>query len=368
MNLKYREILVHLILSVSFLMIPYVFIADEVFRFPDIWHSPHDRFTVAIYIMMLGFFYFNYYYLLPAFYLRKRVTAYFAIISAILVLLISYYYWMDFTPPHTFFNTPPTDHPRPFDMQHDMSDRPPFDIKGDMPPHPRFPKPAPMSQLSQLLFLYIIGILVSLFARVSRNLKKIESEKNKTALVYLKSQINPHFLFNTFNSIYGLAVKERADKTANGMLKLSGMLRYVLTETESDFVSLAKEIDYINNYVELQRLRMDASTNLRYTVTGDISNKLIAPMLLIPFIENAFKYGINPGVASDILVAISLDENKLQMIVSNKKTVEKKEAEKLGIGLDNTRSRLELLYPLKYSLHILENETDYSVTLKLNLS
>ncbi len=356
MSLKYREILLHVVLSLSFLLIPSIFSKGEIFHFPDLHHSPHDRFTVLIYLMMLGFFYFNYYFLLPAFYLQRRIVVYFSILLAVLVLLISYYYWMDFTPPRMFHGGPPPEY-------HPHHGMPPPGPHG-----PRFNKPAPMSQLSQLLFLYIIGVLVSLFARVSTNLKKIEAEKSKTALVYLKSQINPHFLFNTFNSIYGLAVRERADKTADGMLKLSGILRYVLTETESDFVDLVKEIDYINNYVELQKLRMEPNANLRYTVTGDYARKMIAPMLLIPFIENAFKYGVNPELPSDIRIDLDIKDQVLCLQIVNKKVVERKEAEKFGIGLENTKARLELLYPLKYTLEIKESEKDFAVILKLNLS
>ena len=112
----------------------------------------------------------------------------------------------------------------------------------------------------------------------------------------------------TFNSIYGLAVKEKADKTANGMLKLSDMLRYVLTDTQSDFVRLNKEINYINNYIELQKLRIESDTIIQYQITGNQNLHVIAPMLLIPFIENAFKYGINPGKESNIDIQIKIED------------------------------------------------------------
>jgi LytS/YehU family sensor histidine kinase len=206
---------------------------------------------------------------------------------------------------------------------------------------------------------------------VSRNLKNIESERNKTALAYLKSQINPHFLFNTFNSIYGLAVKEKADNTANGMLKLSGILRYVLTETQSDFVSLQKEIDYIQNYIELQRLRIDAKTNLKYQVSGNASDCVIAPLLMIPFIENAFKYGINPGIEAQISISISVQEKALELKVFNKKIVQRRDTDTPkgnGIGIENTKKRLALLYPQKYTLEIQETHNDFEVYLKLQLT
>lgn len=358
MRISVKSIFIHLLLSVSFLMIPYIFIAGELFRFPDLLHSPHDRFTVFVYILMLGFFYINYYYLLPALYMKKQVSRYYAIVTGILVVLILFYYWVDFTPPR-FFRPPP---PPRF---HDMLQRP-------LPPHPpHMHKPGAMSQLSQLLFLYIIGILVSLSARISRNLKNIELERNKTALAYLKSQINPHFLFNTLNSIYGLAVKEKADKTAGGMLKLSGILRYVLTETQSDFVSLSKEIDYISNYIELQRLRIDTRTNFNFQVKGETDKQMIAPMLLIPFIENAFKYGINPGIEAHIDIAIIVEGETLELHVFNKKIAERKDnsrPDQTMIGIENTKNRLALLYPERHQLDINEDFIDYRVMLRLNLA
>ncbi len=349
MILKSKHILIHLILSISFLMIPYVFIAGDMFRFPNVFHNPHDRFTLFVYFVMLGFFYFNYYYLLPTYYLKKQPITYFSIIAFILVFLITFYWWVDFTPPPIF--------------------RPPPPMIGGVPfPHRHLPMPPPISQLNQLLFLYIIGILVSLFARVNKNLKHIESERDKTALVYLKSQMNPHFIFNTFNSIYGLAVKEKADKTANGMLKLSDMLRYVLTDTQSDFVRLNKEINYINNYIELQKLRIESDTIIQYQITGNQNLHVIAPMLLIPFIENAFKYGINPGKESNIDIQIKIEDASLLLQVKNKIIVHNSSSEKMGIGIENTRNRLELLYPHKYILTLHETPTDYEVYLKIILT
>ncbi|MBK6329604.1 MAG: histidine kinase [Bacteroidetes bacterium] len=201
-----------------------------------------------------------------------------------------------------------------------------------------------------------------------QNLKHIESERDKTALVYLKSQMNPHFIFNTFNSIYGLAVKEKADKTANGMLKLSDMLRYVLTDTQSDFVRLNKEINYINNYIELQKLRIESDTIIQYQITGNQNLHVIAPMLLIPFIENAFKYGINPGKESNIDIQIKIEDASLLLQVKNKIIVHNSSSEKMGIGIENTRNRLELLYPHKYILTLHETPTDYEVYLKIILT
>ena len=128
--------------------------------------------------------------------------------------------------------------------------------------------------------------------KINSRLKLAEKEKVNAELSYLKAQINPHFLFNTLNSIYSLAI-EKSDYTATAVVKLSSMMRYVITDASHKFVPLEKEINYISNYIELQKLRIDSSIKLMYTVTGDISDKKIAPLVLISFIENAFKYGVN---------------------------------------------------------------------------
>jgi LytS/YehU family sensor histidine kinase len=222
--------------------------------------------------------------------------------------------------------------------------------------------------MMQLVFLYLIGIFISLFIRVKRNLNTIEHEKNNAELSYLKSQINPHFLFNTFNTIYSLAIKESADDTANGMLKLSGMMRYVVTESSSDFVPLQKELNYIHDYIDLQRLRLDKGVKLTYSLLGDAEDKQIAPLLLIPFIENAFKHGVNPDENSEITIQINIIEHELHLLVMNNKVrVNHTQNEQLGFGIDNTKTRLKLLYPSAHQLEILDTNNQYTVNLQISL-
>ncbi|GBL35591.1 uncharacterized sensor-like histidine kinase SE_0166 [Filimonas sp.] len=219
-----------------------------------------------------------------------------------------------------------------------------------------------------MLFLYLIGIFITLYLRIKMNLEAIEVEKNNAEISYLKSQINPHFLFNTFNSIYSLAIKENAERTANGMLKLSGMMRYVVSESSSDFVPLEKELTYINNFIELQKLRLDKGVKLNYELDGSFEDKRIAPLLLIPFIENAFKHGVNPDEDSSIIIRIIIDEDKLHLFVENNKVTTHHEMnEKMGFGIGNTRNRLKLLYPSNHTIVIIDTNRKYQVNLKLNL-
>ncbi len=196
----------------------------------------------------------------------------------------------------------------------------------------------------------------------------IEVEKNSAEVSYLRSQINPHFLFNTFNSIYALAIKENAERTANGMLKLSGMMRYVVSESSSEFVPLEKELSYINDFIELQKLRIDSGVNLEYALKGIPEGKRIAPLLLIPFIENAFKHGVNPDEDSSIRILIDIGEDTLHLFVENNKvSIHHEKNERMGYGIENTRNRLSLLYPSNHTLVIVDTSKKYQVNLNLKL-
>ncbi|MBK7762058.1 MAG: histidine kinase [Bacteroidetes bacterium] len=228
--------------------------------------------------------------------------------------------------------------------------------------------PPTMPLMNQILFLYLIGIFVSLYIRVKRDLEQMLIEKNQAELAYLKSQINPHFLFNTFNSIYALAIREHADKTADGMLKLSGMMRYIVTETNTDFVPLEKEINYVNDFIELQRLRLDKGIVLHYVLEGKIEDQQISPLILIPFIENAFKHGVNPDEASEISIHVNIQSNNLSLHVKNNKVHHSQVInDQMGFGIANTRSRLERIYAGKFQLDIHDSATQYEVDLKLKL-
>lgn len=231
------------------------------------------------------------------------------------------------------------------------------------------PMPPISDHISHTLFLFLAGLFVSMYIKVNSQLKQTQQEKINAELSYLKAQINPHFLFNTLNSIYALAIKEDAEQTAKSMLTLSGMMRYVVTEASSDFVPLEKEIKYIDDYIALQRLRLDKGVKLHYSVTGQANGNKIVPIMLIPFIENAFKYGVNPDEDSNILIFIELNENSIHLIVENNKVTTAKsiEAANSGYGIENTKSRLQLLYPNKHTLLISEDDKQYTVHLSIFL-
>src|SRR6185312_7161146 len=146
------------------------------------------------------------------------------------------------------------------------------------------------------------------------------------------------------------------------------MMRYVITDASHKFVALEKEINYISDYIELQKLRIDSSIKLTYSVTGDMSQKKIAPLVLISFIENAFKYGVNAEENSEIKIDIDVTKSYLHLRVFNKKVKTQKSAESTsGLGIENTQNRLQLLYPGNHKLVINNNANDFSIFLSLYL-
>jgi len=203
------------------------------------------------------------------------------------------------------------------------------------------------------------------------SLKK-ELGKSDANLGFLKSQINPHFLFNALNTLYGTALQEKADRTGEGIQKLGDMMRFMLQENMQDKISLSRDIDYLNNYIGLQKLR--TSTTVDILINTEIEEQFteleIAPMLLIPFVENAFKHGISLQSPSHIKVTLQTKNDILYFDVHNSihlKADNDPEKLKSGIGLENVRQRLKLFYPNKHELIIRESAKEFFVHLTLNL-
>ncbi len=193
----------------------------------------------------------------------------------------------------------------------------------------------------------------------------LENEKLISELAFLKSQINPHFLFNSLNNIYSLAY-QRSEKTPEAVLKLSEIMRYMLYESNENKVSLSDEIRYLENYIELQKLRFKDNTYIKFEVEGDTQNQKITPLILISFVENAFKHGVATDKQNPITIILNVKSNKLFFHVINKKNNQNKD-ETGGIGLQNVKRRLDLLYKGQYRFHIEDNEATYNCELYLNL-
>lgn len=201
---------------------------------------------------------------------------------------------------------------------------------------------------------------------------KKEADQSAANVQMLRSQINPHFLFNILNTLYGTAIQEGAERTAEGVQMLGDMMRFMLHENLKEKIPLTRELEYIRNYIHLQSLRINQSPTVAIkTELEDYQGEAtIAPMLLIPFIENAFKHGISLRDASFIIVILKVDNRQVRLEVSNSthpKPVNDTEAGKSGIGLDNVKQRLALSYPNSHRIAIQEALGKHKVKLEIDL-
>ena len=184
-------------------------------------------------------------------------------------------------------------------------------------------------------------------------------------LQFLKAQVQPHFLFNTLNTIYSIATDEDADQTSNAVLKLSQMMRYMTREAASEKVDLGLEVEFLENYIALQQLRVGSGVPIDFTIKVATHQYQIAPLLFIPFVENAFKYGVSYQQESFIQIHLEVDEKGLAFSTKNRVHAHQQSIVSSGIGLSNVRKRLEHLYPQRHRLDISENNGLYSVDCKI---
>lgn len=213
-----------------------------------------------------------------------------------------------------------------------------------------------------LIFFSFVWILFKYLER-EKEIEKALQERTELELRFLKSQINPHVLFNNLNTVYSYSI-EKPEQTPDLILKLSDNLKHVLYESKEDYIPLDKELQYIDNYIDFQKIRTQGIKNVSYNVSIDSYQHNIAPLLLITIIENAFKHS-PPN--SNIIINIKVIQNTLECYIQNDISKVIKENDSLeSIGLSNLKKRLNLLYHNNYNLKVLENET-FTVTLHLNL-
>ncbi|WP_372801343.1 sensor histidine kinase [Lutibacter sp.] len=217
-----------------------------------------------------------------------------------------------------------------------------------------------------LLFAISLSIKLSMEWYKNEKIKNlIETQKLNAELSFLKSQLNPHFLFNSLNSIYSLANK-KSDLTTDAIITLAELMRYMVYETNKGLVSLQNEIDYIKNYISLQNLRLKDSSGVRINIQGNLDHN-IEPLLLITFIENAFKYGTDFTGKTFVDVRIIVEGNNLSLNVSNYISQKENSNFSSGIGLENIKNRLNLLYPNSHNLIIEKSNNLFNVALILKL-
>jgi hypothetical protein len=233
-----------------------------------------------------------------------------------------------------------------------------------------------------LPLLWLIQVVVAtpvswwLFHLKKQQLTTLQLKKDlgrSTAdLTFLRSQINPHFLFNTLNTLYGTALQENASRTAMGVQKLGDMMRFLLHENHREQIPLHGELEYLQNYIALQRLRIVESPqiNIEITIENGMHNRLIAPMLLIPFVENAFKHGIRLTSPSFIRIHFYCDAKGIYLSVANSVHPQKNDESQpheSGIGLQNVQQRLQLIYPNGHTLQIRQQAATFEIHLHIAL-
>lgn len=316
-----------------------------------------DRFVysyIASIILLVNFYFFNKGYLIPNVLARKQTILYITIVTAcfFLYLTILYYIVINSNEHREFVNSAEFKS----NLKQMLAKNPNFTAG------PRYFSTGP---IALFLLQFVIGLssnVVNQWFSAEEKKEEISKQQLQTELSFLKSQINPHFLFNSLNSIYSLSLANSA-QTANAVMKLSRIMRYTLEEANNNTVSLNQEIEFIKNYIEMQKIRLTDTVCIKFATNGEIDNVYIAPLLLIPFIENAFKYGISTHNKSNIEATISVADKEITFTCVNTIFPHLQKNKGTGTGINNTRRRLELLYPGKHDLTITETPDKYLVRL-----
>jgi two-component system LytT family sensor kinase len=358
-NKKIVTLIAHIAAWVCFFTLPYLIFYPRMSNFTISNHTVASIICTNVFLVL--FYYINTLILIPQFLVREKWLVY--------ILSIAVCLWIFLYAPRqiaTWIAEPEPFNPanRPYIKNPLYKGKYPLDgaMRGGQRPG--------SEAYNTILFLLIftVGTSISVIQRwlkTEQNRKETENEKLNTELSFLKSQVNPHFFFNTLNNIYSLAVV-RSEKTAPAVMKLSAIMRYILTETQRDYVPLSNEVDFIHNFIDLQKVRLTDKVTLNFSNEGSIDNLLVAPLLFIPFVENAFKYGVSTKESSNINIVIKTEESKIlfssvNYIVPSENNL----MENTGIGINNVKRRLELMYPGKHKLTTEEKNNYYNVNLEI---
>ena len=357
---RYLKPVIHVLFWALIIISPYLF------RNPNTWSgfsNWHYKLMINN-IILAVFFYFNAYYLYPVIYTnKKQLLLYILALAAAIVLVM----WL------SRFIDSQLSLFKPADMARLHIHRRGFDD------HPR-PGFRPDRRwfgwyfTNILTYLSITGISISYRIIIDNSQKeKIRKEKEnenlKTELSFLRSQVSPHFIFNILNNMASMA-RKKSDMLEPAIIELSNLMRYMLYESEGAKVLLTREVDYLNSYMALQLLRFGDNVTIVFNVPDNINAYYIEPMILVPFVENAFKHGI--GMLTDPMIDIELhvDGNGwLNFMVTNKIAPAGDSKDKSsGIGLANVKRRLDLLYATRYDLKIINDGTTFTCDLKIKLN
>lgn len=296
-------------------------------------------------------FYLHANYAVPVFFIRRKYWQYFA---TVLALVVIFQILSNLLQPISF---------RYFDMLQEMNLNP-----GDPRPHPHRPPGTAHRYVAFFITLAASGMYSYSIenGKRERRLRELEKQQIESNLQQLKYQLSPHFLFNALNCVYSLSLK-KSDDLPKAILTISDLLRYVTYDSSGNTVNIQKEINYLKDYIKLQQLRLSPDSKIEFDAQNENESAEIAPMILIPFVENAFKHGINADNVVNIKSVISITESEVDFDIENTKVVENQKDGTHGIGIQNVISRLDILYGSKYNLEISDTDETYKVTLKLKL-
>ncbi|WP_299364111.1 sensor histidine kinase [Winogradskyella sp.] len=343
---NFKELSIHLFVWLCFSLIPLTTASSLDF----------EKVPAEVYYklpLMPILFYTNYFILVPKLLLKKRIFIY---ILASVLFLSAFNYLMVNVLPHSAFAPINNQVIKDQMIKRQMSI--PL-LKGI-----RYAMPLVFS-LSIFLLGGIFSLVIDFYKR-ERLSKSMENQQKEMELQFLRTQLNPHFLFNSLNSIYSL-VRSKSDDASEAVITLSELMRYMLYEVGETKVPLEKEINYIKHYIALQRLRLKNTENVKLNVHGDTKHLKIHPLLLISFIENAFKYGTDYQGNTKINIAISVKENRLFFNVENIIGLYKKDETNSGVGLKNIENQLNYLYKDSHQLITKIEDGYYKVDLSLKL-
>jgi two-component system LytT family sensor kinase len=228
-----------------------------------------------------------------------------------------------------------------------------------------------LAPLSTIFLWTTIGALFRFFIdwfKKRNEVATLEKENLTSNMALLHSQINPHFLFNTLNNIDTL-IFDNQEKASQSLIKLSNIMRYMLNDAKSDFVAFQKEINHLENYLSLEKIRLKNPNFLQYSIDSDSENLSIAPMILIPFLENAFKHSVDSSIKNGIEITVKIENKKLIFNCKNQfDEAATSKDEGHGIGLSTVKKRLNLIYKNRYQLSINSNNSIFNVHLELELN
>jgi len=332
-------IAIHVLIWFGLYMIPYI---DETRQHI----SPHFIWrNTMLFLLLVSFFYFNTYYLFRKLFLPGKLFYYLlTTLGCLIFISVTHFLFAGLIDMYVPYVPSEFHHPGIF---HRLF-------------FPVFPA----------LFVFAISVAIKItneWFKAEKEKKEMENEKLHSELAFLKSQVNPHFLFNILNNICSLA-RKKSDNTENAIIQLSRIMRYMLYDSKDEKVSLEKEVEYLQNYIDLQRLRISDSVLINFTIEGDLGGRMVEPLLLIPFVENAFKHGVSYLDESNIDILLKIDQGVLHFRVENNRIKKNDDPvqQESGIGLKNVLRRLDLLYPGTHIINIDETVTKYIVNLYIS--